>query len=129
MAAADQLARSVGVRMACAAVGMPRATLYRQRRPQPTPKPRPVSPRALNPQERRQVLETLNDEAFADQPPAQVHASLLDAGIYLCSVRTMYRILDENEQVRERRDVLRHPNYAKPELLAAVFPFCQDRSS
>ena len=66
------------------------------------------------------MLETLNDEAFADQPPAQVHASLLDGGIYLCSVRTMYRILDQNEQVRERRDVLRHPNYSKPELLATA---------
>jgi putative transposase len=66
------------------------------------------------------VLETLNDEAFADQPPAQVHASLLDVGIYFCSVRTMYRILDENEQVRERRDVLRHPSYSKPELLATA---------
>jgi putative transposase len=84
------------------------------------PAPRPISPRALCPQERQQVLETLNDEAFADQPPAQVHASLLDAGIYLCSPRTMYRILDENEQVRERRDVLRHPNYSKPELLATA---------
>jgi putative transposase len=66
------------------------------------------------------VLETLNDEAFADQPPAQVHASLIDSGMYLCSVRTMYRILDENDQVRERRDVLRHPNYSKPELLATA---------
>jgi putative transposase len=120
MAAADQLARSVGIKTACEAVGMPRSSLYRQRRPRPTPAPRPASPRALSPQERRQVLETLNDEAFADQPPAQVHASLLDAGIYLCSVRTMYRILDENEQVRERRDVLRHPAYSKPELLATA---------
>lgn len=120
MAAAAQLASSVGAKAACEAVGVPRASLYRQRRPQPAPAPRPASPRALSPQERRQVLETLNDEAFADQPPAQVHASLLDAGIYLCSVRTMYRILDENEQVRERRDVLRHPNYSKPELLATA---------
>ncbi len=120
MAAADQLAGSVGMKTACEAVGVPRASLYRHRRPRPTPASRPTSPRALSPQERRQVLETLNDEAFADQPPAQVHASLLDAGIYLCSVRTMYRILDDNEQVRERRDVLRHPNYSKPELLATA---------
>jgi putative transposase len=120
MAAADQLANSVGTKTACAAVGVPRASLYRQRRPQPMLAPRPTSPRALSPQERGQVLETLNDEAFADQPPAQVHASLLDVGIYLCSVRTMYRILEENTQVRERRNVLRHPNYSKPELLATA---------
>ena len=66
------------------------------------------------------MLAILNDEAFADQPAAQVHASLLDTGKYLCSVRTMYRILEANRQVRERRDVLRHPNYSKPELLATA---------
>ena len=64
------------------------------------------------------VLDTLNSERFADQPPAEVHATLLDEGTYLCSARTMYRILDANQLVRERRDQLRHPYYEKPELLA-----------
>ena len=60
----------------------------------------------------------LNSERFADQPPREVYATLLDEGKYLCSWRTMYRILDENQEVRERRNQLRHPQYAKPELLA-----------
>src|SRR5205814_3223981 len=50
--------------------------------------------------------------------PSEVYATLLDEGVYRCSVRTMYRILDENGEVRERRDILRHPSYRKPELLA-----------
>ena len=65
------------------------------------------------------MVEQLNSERFADQSPRQVYAKLLDEGEYLCSVRTMYRILSENQSTRERRNQLRHPNYAKPELLAA----------
>ena len=60
----------------------------------------------------------LHSKRFVDVAPAQVHATLLDEGSYLCSVRTMYRILDAEGEVRERRDQLRHPKYAKPELLA-----------
>jgi len=60
----------------------------------------------------------LNSVRFADQPPREVYATLLDEGTYLCSWRTMYRILDENQEVRERRNQLRHPQYARPELLA-----------
>jgi putative transposase len=118
MAAVDSLELSVGTQAACAAVGVSRASLYRQRKPRRNMPPRPAPPRALTPDERQQVLVTLNAEPFADQAPAQVHAELLDAGIYMCAVRTMYRILAANQQVRERRDVLRHPNYQKPELLA-----------
>jgi putative transposase len=120
MAAASQLAPTVGIKSACAAVGVSRATLHRQQRPRPAPAPRPTPKRALSREERQGVLDTLNAEPFVDQAPAQAHANLLDAGIYLCSVRTMYRILDANEQVRERRDVLRHPSYQKPELLATA---------
>jgi len=53
-----------------------------------------------------------------DKSPRQVYAELLDEGTYLCSVRTMYRILEDNNEVKERRNQLRHPNYKKPELLA-----------
>ncbi len=53
-----------------------------------------------------------------DQAPREVYATLLDEGEYLCSVRTMYRILDEEKAVQKRRDQLKHPNYKKPELLA-----------
>ena len=65
------------------------------------------------------MVDQLNSERFADQSPRQVYAKLLDEGQYLCSVRTMYRILDENQSVRERRNQLTHPNYKKPELLAS----------
>jgi putative transposase len=68
--------------------------------------------------ERQTVLSVLNSERFADLAPRQVYATLLDEGLYLSSVRTMYRILEENGEVRERRDQLRHPEYKKPELLA-----------
>lgn len=68
--------------------------------------------------EKAEVRQVLNSDRFADQPPREVYATLLDEGKYLCSWRTMYRILDENQEVRERRNQLRHPTYAKPELLA-----------
>ena len=68
----------------------------------------------------QQVLDTLNSERFTDQAPAQVVATLLDQGTYLCSERTMYRLLDNNGQVRERRDPLPHPSYGRPELLATA---------
>jgi putative transposase len=64
------------------------------------------------------VIETLHSERFVDKAPAQVWATLLDEQTYLCSPRTMYRILAEHGEVRERRNQLRHPNYTKPELLA-----------
>jgi putative transposase len=64
------------------------------------------------------VLETLHEPRFVDQSPAEVYATLLDEGTYLCSERTMYRLLDTQDEVRERRDQLRHPSYAAPELLA-----------
>lgn len=79
---------------------------------------RAVSPRALQSTEKAEVRQVLNSERFADQPPREVYASLIDEGTYLCSWRTMYRILDENQEVRERRNQLCHPQYAKPELLA-----------
>ena len=60
----------------------------------------------------------LHEDRFVDLPPTEVYATLLDEGTYLCSIRTMYRILAANNEVRERRNLLRHPTYAKPELLA-----------
>lgn len=120
--AAHHLTDQVGAARACRVLGVPRASLYRHRAgqnasPSP-PQERPIPARALDPQERTQVLEVLNSERFADAAPRQVYAQLLDEGAYLCSWRTMYRILNANEQVRERRDQLTHPAYKKPELLA-----------
>ena len=79
---------------------------------------RATPPRALTGPEKTAVRETLNSERFQDQAPREVYATLLDEARYLCSWRTMYRILAENQPVCERRNQLRHPAYAKPELLA-----------
>jgi transposase InsO family protein len=107
---------------ACAALGLARASVYRARtrlaRPPASPPPRRPPPRALGPDERSRVLDVLRTPRFVDQAPAEIYATLLDEGVYLCSIRTMYRILVENGEVRERRDQLRHPVYQKPELLA-----------
>lgn len=108
-----------GIKTACDALGVSRATFYRRLQPKRLG-PRRPTPRALKPNERTEVLATLNSERFVDQAPAQVHASLLEQGIYLCAVRTMYRILAANQQVKERRNQLRHPQYTKPELLATA---------
>ena len=121
MTAATQLASEVGTAPACAAVGVARATFYRYRQVEESPhpaKPRPTPPRALSTEERQVVLDTLHSERFTDQVPAEVYATLLDEDRYLCSIRTMYRLLSDSQEVRERRDQLRHPQYHKPELLA-----------
>ncbi len=119
MLAVKDLAGAVGVAAASDALAIPRASFYRWLKPTAKePRPRPTPPRALRAEERLEVREVLNSEEFVDHAPAQVYASLLDRGIYHCSVRTMYRILGENREVRERRDQLRHPEYTKPELLA-----------
>jgi len=121
MTAAGELARDLGVRAACAALGVARSTVYRRRKAKAAAavaRPRPTPERALSAQERVVVLETLRSERFVDRSPTEVWATLLDEERYLCSERTMYRILAEEGEVRERRDQLRHPAYAKPELLA-----------
>ena len=119
MGFALELSKEVGKVQACAALALPRASLYRLNRPpRGEAQPRPSPPRALDREERRAVLGTLNSEEFSDKAPAEVYATLLDRRQYLCSIRTMYRILGHNGQVRERRDQLRHPSYKKPELLA-----------
>ena len=112
---------ALGVAPLCRALDLARATVYRawRRERHPVePKPRPAPARALSDEERRRVLNVLHEPRFADQPPAQVYATLLDEGRYLCSERTMYRILEAEGEVRERRNQLEHPPYAKPELLA-----------
>jgi len=108
----------VGVVAACAVLCVSRASYYRALKPKPEPKPRPKPARALADEERDHVLATLNSEPFMDKAPAQVYAKLLEDGEYVCSERTMYRILAEHEQVRERRAQRRHPEYVKPQLVA-----------
>jgi putative transposase len=120
-ATVEELTPLIGTRPACRALGASPATIYRRRRPpehQP-PKPRPTPPRALTEPERARVLEVLHSERFVDVSPEETYATLLDDGSYLCSTRTMYRILAAHHGgVRERRDQLAHPAYTKPELLA-----------
>ena len=111
----------VGTLPACRALGTSRASIYRWRTP-PPPRPsraRAPSPRALSELERGAVLARLHEERFVDCAPAHVYATLLDEGTYLASERTMYRLLAVNGEVRERRDQLTHPAYARPELLAS----------
>ena len=113
-----ELSPQAGIAPACAALGLSRATYYHARKPRTERKPRPKPVRALEPAEREEVLAVLHEPRFADQAPAEVYATLLDEGRYLCSVRTYYRVLAANAVVRDRRDQLRHPQYAAPELLA-----------
>ena len=106
----------------CAALGVSRASVQRGRArliaPAVVPRRRPSPTRALTVPQRRMVLDLLHAPRFADQVPAEVYASLLDEGVYHCSIRTMYRVLEDNDELRERRNQLRHPVYRKPELLA-----------
>ena len=121
MAIAKEAGPELGVVAVCIALGLARATYYRQLEPPlhgPAPKKR--SPRELAIAEKQAVLAVLHEDRFVDLAPAEVYATLLDEGRYLCSERTMYRVLAENHAVRERRDQLRHPKYAAPQLLAAA---------
>ncbi len=100
----EELTPLIGTRPACRALGAAPATIYRRRRP-PAPRPsrpRPKPERALSGAEREAVLEELHSERFINCSPAQVWATLLDEGRYLCSERTMYRVLAEEGEVRER---------------------------
>lgn len=110
----------LGIAPTCSALGLPRATYYRLLRP---PKPRGVRPQpkqALSSAEREVVLATMHEDRFVDLAPTEIYAQLLDEGQYLCSIRTMYRVLAENEEVRERRRQRLHVPYSKPELLATA---------
>jgi putative transposase len=121
METAFAVAPEIGLAPACRALGVSRATAYRHRSPTPpsTPRSRRRSPLALSDEERAAVLRQLHAERFVDASPAAVYATLLDEGTYVASERTMYRLLAVNQEVRERRAQLRHPAYARPELLAA----------
>ena len=144
MASVAELVPVVGVTVACEAVGMPRASYYRQTGGSANPV-RPslrdegaagerselgvqdasavvdrAHPRALGPTERAAVLDVLHAPRFQDAAPAAVYATLLDEGTYLASERTMYRLLAADGETRSRRDQLVHPTYQKPELLATA---------
>ena len=117
MNAVEELAPVVGVAAACAALAVPRSTYYRHQ-VVGCAKPRPKPSRALGTIEEQRVLDVANSERFVDVAPAEIVNTLFEEQIYLCSTRTMYRILAKSGEVRERRDQLRHPDYKKPELMA-----------
>jgi putative transposase len=119
-----EVAPPVEFAVACRALGLARATVYRRRcceqaRPRRRERRAP-SPRALRSEERSQVVEVLHSERFVDRAPAQIVATLLDEGQYLCSVRTMYRLLEVRGETRERRRRCVHPAYQRPELVATA---------
>jgi putative transposase len=120
--AVTELTPLVGARRACAAVGEAQARWYRRHRQSPPPaKPERMpapQPRALSEVERKELRRVLNSEEHADEAPATVYAKLLDEGIYLASVPTMYRVLRDHDEVHERRRQATHPAAKKPELLA-----------
>jgi hypothetical protein len=122
LAATEALSTQIPVTRACDALAFPRSSLYRSRRPalQKEAATRPTPARALPPGEKETVRDLLNSERFCDRSPYQMYATLLDEGHYYCSISTMYRILREHDEVRERRDQKRHPSYSKPELLATA---------
>ena len=143
MEAARELAPKVGVSAACRAMALARATYYRRLTvvPQPAesdggsiqpetsggeknvvgkgaPRLPRRSPRGLKEAEEKKVLAVLHNERFVDRSPGQVYATLLDEGSFLCSERTMYRVLEKHQEIKERRRQRKHPQYKKPELLA-----------
>ena len=129
MAGVQELTPALGAGAACRAFGLWRGAPARRqalvhRKAFVGPVARRVvrrsSPLALDAQERQELLATLNGERFCDTAPAAVHATLLDEGRYLGSVRTMYRLLAVDGGSRERRAQLAHPTYAKPELPASA---------
>ena len=99
-----------------------RSTYYRSRKAPAARREgaRPTPRRALSEAEKEDVLSVLHEDRFIDKAPFAVYAALLDEGLYLCSIRTMYRILKANKEIRERRNQARHPEYTKPELLATA---------
>lgn len=119
MGSARSLAVQVGVQPACSALGVSRATYYRRLQPVVAGPCERTPPLKLSQDESSEVLNLLYSPRFMDSSPRQMWATLLDEdGRYLCSVRTMYRLLERHGAVRDRRDQLRHPKYVKPELLA-----------
>ena len=120
MKAVDELAHHTSIKLACSCLGLPRAAYYRYHEAEnkPPEAKRTSSPLSLSKGEREQVLSVLHDDRFVDKAPQEIHAILLDESRYLCSVRTMYRYLEQENEIRERRNQRRHIVYQKPELLA-----------
>jgi putative transposase len=121
MNAVKQFGQVVGVLPACEALNVPRASFYRFFAPKPqSDDTRPAPPKALSPEERALILETMHSRRFQDSTPYVIYAALLDEGRHVCSISTMYRILQKEGENKERRKQASRTNYAKPELLATA---------
>lgn len=119
MTAAKELGEAIGnQKAACDALCVPRASFYRFFEDQGPKKERPRPPLALSRDEEQQVLDALHSERFQDKAPPEVYATLLDKGVYLCSIRTMYRILEKHQELKDRRRQVNRSHCVKPELLA-----------
>ncbi|HEY4223792.1 MAG TPA: IS3 family transposase, partial [Myxococcota bacterium] len=118
MSAALEVMPTTGVVAVLTALGLSVATFYRAKKLKAPTTTRPTPARALSMQERQSILDVLHEERFRDLPPAEIVTTLLGEGRYLASERTLYRVLADNAEVRERRNQLTHPAYAKPELVA-----------
>jgi len=122
MQSIQELQNQIPVTDSCASLGIARASFYRWKNP-PAPAAektsRPPSSRALSEAEKQAVLAELNSERFVDQSPGETYHCLLDEGRYYCSIRTMYRILAEQNEVKERRNQATHPHYTPPQLVAS----------
>jgi putative transposase len=121
----SELSTTIGVSAACRQLEVPRGWYYRRQAAQtgnvqksPAARPRPTPAHALSQAEKEQLRAVLNSERFMDQPPREVYATLLDEEQYLCHWRTMYRVLAEHQEVRERRRLRQHPTYSQPQLRA-----------
>jgi len=118
----EEASLSYGIKTACQALTVPRSWYYRQKAvgslAQEEPELRPTPKHALSEAEKARMRTVLNSERFVDQSPREVYATLLDEGVYLCHWRTMYRILSEHDEVRERRNQRQHPQSNKPQLVA-----------
>ena len=116
------LSEMVGKKAACDAMAIPKATFYRHQGKSRVveSRRRPVPPLALSPIERQTILDVAHEQRFWDATPYQMYATLLDEGQYLGSVRTIYRVLVANNEVKERRKQVSRPHYQKPELLATA---------
>lgn len=113
---AQELSQAVGKARACQALAVPRSRLYPRQQAAVSPRPRPAH--AFSAEERIAIRALMNSQRYVDRAPRQIYAAWLDEGRYLCHWRSMYRILHDFSEVRERRKQRQHPPYCKPELLA-----------
>ena len=115
---AQSLVSTTGIKSACQSLGIPRASFYRSRHPHSCLRKPCLPPLKLTLEEKQVVLDLLHLDRFMDKAPQEIYATLLDEGQYYCSIRTMYRILNAENEVKERRRNHRQRHYQKPELLA-----------